>query len=86
MQWLLIHKPESLTHCREGREEGGGEGEREVREETGQTSELPLSQKRPESMLRDEGDTIKSLCVCPLVKKQINDLQCHIFNKASKLG
>lgn len=58
-------------HCREGREEGGGEGGggRGVREETGQTSKLPLSQKRPESMLGDEGDTIKSLCVCPLVKK-----------------
>lgn len=51
-----------------------------MREETGQTSELPLSQKRPESMLGDEGDTIKSLCVCPLVKKQVNDLQWHIFN------
>lgn len=55
-----------------------------MREETGQTSELPLSQKRPESMLGDEGDTIKSFCVCPLVKKQVNDLQWHIFNKANK--
>lgn len=62
-------------HCREGREEGGGEGvggEGKWREETGQTSKLPLSQKRPESMLGDERDTIKSLCVCPLVKKTSN--------------
>lgn len=63
-QGLLRLQTESLTHTREG---GGGDT-------TGS-----LSQKRPENMSTDEGDTVKTPLCVPFGQETGNYFHCQVL-------